>query len=459
MGETIPTWKPTCNSSVSVQLSNRQTSSDGGALLLREVLDRSGVIEQLDQQLCDPRNPARVVHSLSSQLRTLLIQRAQGWEDLSDTSTLSDDPVLKLACSDQRSTTPLHQPRPSQPTLSRLLNTLSTKNNMQAIHDGLLDLALWRLSSMRGGKPLSSITLDVDGLPIETFGDQTGTAFNRYVGCKHYSPLVASIAETGDLVGGLLREGNVGPALEADTWIPQLVERFRQTGTQVRVRIDAGFTGNPTLAALDKAKIEYVGRIASNAVLERKAEPYLKRPVGRPTHELREWYHEFYYKARCWSKARRIILVVCERPGELFLHHFFLVSTLDWKDWTPEHIVKLYRKRGKAEGHMGELKDTLNVHLSSTCRGASTVQQVMDRNQVSLLLSLYAYQMMHSLRALAEGITQQGWSLRKVREQILKTAAIVTVHARQVAIHLGLSASKWWPSLLKNFGWLHFRAA
>jgi hypothetical protein len=66
---------------------------------------------------------------------------------------------------------------------------------------------------------------------------------------------------------------------------------------------------------------------------------------------------------------------------------FFLVTSLDWKDWTPHKILQLYRKRGKAEGHMGELKDTLNVHLSSTCRGASTVQQVMGRNQVSLLLS------------------------------------------------------------------------
>lgn len=459
MGETIPTWKPTCNSSVSVQLSNRKISSDGGALLLREVLDRSGVIDRLDQQLIDSRNPARVVHSLSSQLRTVLIQRALGWGDLSDTATLREDPVLKLACSDQRSTTPLQQFRPSQPTLSRLLNTLSTKPNLQALHDGLLDLALWRLSSMRGGKPLSSITLDVDGLPIETFGSQSGSAYNRYVGCTHYAPLVASIGETGDLVGGLLRRGNSGPAQEADTWIPQLVEKFRQAGTQVRVRFDAGFTGNPTLEALDKAKIEYVGRIASNAVLERMAEPYLKRPVGRPTIEPREWYHEFYYQADSWLKARRIILVVCERPGELFLHHFFLVSTLDWKEWTPRQVVKLYRKRGKAEGHMGELKDTLNVHLSSTCRGASLVQDVMGRNQVSLLLSLYAYQLMHSLRGLAEGITQQGWSLRKVREQILKSAVIVTVHARKIGIQLGLSASKWWPSLLKNLGWLHLRTA
>src|SRR5690554_8100899 len=118
MGETIPTWIPTCNSSVSVQISNRQTSSDGGALLLREVLDRSGVIEWLDQQLIDPRHPSRVVHSLSSQLRTLLIQRAHGWEDPSDSSTLSADLAFKLDSSDQRSTTLLRQLRPSQPTLS-----------------------------------------------------------------------------------------------------------------------------------------------------------------------------------------------------------------------------------------------------------------------------------------------------------------------------------------------------
>lgn len=147
--------------------------------------------------------------------------------------------------------------------------------------------------------------------------------------------------------------------------------------------------------------------------------------------------------------------MVCEQPDDLFLKHFFLATSLDWKDWTPRNILKLYRNRGKAEGHMSELKDTLNVHLSSTCRGASTVQQVMGRNQVNLLLSLYAYQMMHSLRALMEHITLTGWSIRKVREQILKTAATVAVHARKVTVHIGQSGDKWWPSLLKHLPWLH----
>ena len=150
MGEILPSWKPSCNLSVSVQLSERKTSSDAGAFLLREVLDRSSVIESLDRQLLDDRDPARVQHSLSSQLRTLLVQRALGWDDLSDTQTLANDPVLQLACSDQRSTTPLEQPRPSQPTLSRLLNLLATDINQSAFHDGLLDMSYSHLWCMRG---------------------------------------------------------------------------------------------------------------------------------------------------------------------------------------------------------------------------------------------------------------------------------------------------------------------
>lgn len=77
MGETIPPQKPTCNPSVSVQLSGRNISSGGEAFLLREVMDRSGIFEGLRQHVQDDRDPARLQHSLISQLRTLIIQHAQ----------------------------------------------------------------------------------------------------------------------------------------------------------------------------------------------------------------------------------------------------------------------------------------------------------------------------------------------------------------------------------------------
>jgi hypothetical protein len=316
---------------------------------------------------------------------------------------------------------------------------------------GLLRLVVWRLSSLQNGERPKQLTLDIDGLPIEVHGHQGGSAFHGLYGARIYSPLVASLAETGDMVGGLLREGNAGPAENADTWIPHLVRRLNEsTGAQVRVRIDAGFTDNATLEALEDRGIEYLGRLRSHTGLQKLAAPHLKRPPGRPPEQPREWSHDLEYQAGSWSAPRRVVLVVQERPDDLLLHAFFLVTNLGKFDWPPEKVLALYRKRGSAEAHMGEVKSALDVHLSSTDRGASTVQDVMARNEVSLLLSLYAYQVLHGLRCLLERQTRQGWSLSRMREQVLKVAATLRLHARRITVHLGAAADKWWPTLLKG---------
>jgi hypothetical protein len=451
MGESLSTWTPSCNSSVRVELSGQRTTSDSGALLLREALDNSGVIEALEDNLVDLRNPLRVRHSLASQLRTLVLQRAMGWIDLSDTDSLRRDRLWQLACSDARGTMPLAQDRPSQATLSRLLTCLGRNDNIDVVHEGLLRLVLWRLTSLKNGERPRQLTLDIDGLPIEVHGHQGGSAYHGLYGARIYSPLVASLAETGDMVGGLLREGNAGPAENADTWIPHLVKRLNEsTGAQVRVRIDAGFTDNDTLEALEDRGIEYLGRLRSHTGLQKLAAPLLKRPPGRPPEQPREWCHDLAYQAGSWPAPRRVVLVVQERPDDLLLHAFFLVTNLGKFDWPPEKILALYRKRGSAEAHMGEVKSALDVHLSSTDRGASTVQDVMARNEVSLLLSLYAYQVLHGLRCLLERQTRQGWSLSRMREQVLKVAATLRLHARRITVHLGAAADKWWPTLLKG---------
>ena len=451
MGESLSTWTPSCNGAVRVELSGQRTTSDSGALLLREALDNSGVIEALEDNLVDLRNPLRVRHSLASQLRTLVLQRAMGWIDLSDTDSLRRDRLWQLACSDARGTMPLAQDRPSQATLSRLLTCLGRNDNIDVVHEGLLRLVLWRLTSLKNGERPRQLTLDIDGLPIEVHGHQGGSAYHGLYGARIYSPLVASLAETGDMVGGLLREGNAGPAENADTWIPHLVRRLNEsTGAQVRVRIDAGFTDNATLEALEDREIEYLGRLRSHTGLQKLAAPLLKRPPGRPPEQPREWCHDLAYQAGSWPAPRRVVLVVQERPDDLLLHAFFLVTNLGKFDWPPEKILALYRKRGSAEAHMGEVKSALDVHLSSTDRGASTVQDVMARNEVSLLLSLYAYQVLHGLRCLLERQTRQGWSLSRMREQVLKVAATLRLHARRITVHLGAAADKWWPTLLKG---------
>jgi len=320
MGESLSTWTPSCNGSVRVELSGHRTTSDSGALLLREALDSSGVIEALGDNLVDARHPLRIRHSLTSQIRTLVLQRAMGWIDLSDTDMLRRDPLWQLACSDARGVTPLAQERPSQATLSRLLTCLGHNDNIDVVHEGLLRLVLWRLTSLKNGERPKQLTLDIDGLPIEVHGHQGGSAYHGLYGTRIYSPLVASLAETGDMVGGLLREGNAGPAENADTWIPHLVTRLNEsTGAQVRVRIDAGFTDNDTLEALEERDIEYLGRLRSHKGLQKLAAPYLKRPRGRPPEQPREWCHDLEYQACLLPghQPRQVRLAAGEGPGAL----------------------------------------------------------------------------------------------------------------------------------------------
>src|SRR5215213_8427209 len=45
----------------------------------------------------------------------------------------------------------------------------------------------------------------------------------------------------------------------------------------------------------------YVIRLPANAVLQRRIAHLLKRPVGRPPHEVRRYYASFRYQAQTWS--------------------------------------------------------------------------------------------------------------------------------------------------------------
>ena len=76
----------------------------------------------------------------------------------------------------------------------------------------------------------------------------------------------------------------------------------------------------------------------------------------------RTWCHELRYEADTWEHARRVVLVVLvvvERLGELLLDYFWLITNLRADRYSGARLLGLYRMRGKAEGHMGELMDVL----------------------------------------------------------------------------------------------------
>jgi hypothetical protein len=476
MGEEATPFSVEFNGSLRVESRSERLTSEAGAVILREVAERLGIVPWMVERLHDPRNPRLITHPLAELLHTSVLLIAQGWRDRDDADALRDDAALRLSVSTRRGISPLLGPEidedvarsknppvpeglASQPTLSRLGRVLADDQNRKVLHESLLETAARRVKASRGGHRMRYASIDVDGLPIDVHGHQPGSEYNGHYHARIYHPIVASLAETGDLVDLRLREGNVHSAEGALEFVLEVVERVEKKLCQVAsVRMDAGFPEEKLLAGLENRRTPYVARVRNNAVLNRMAEPFLVRPVGRPPKEQRTWFHERSYQAEGWSRPRRVVLVVMERTDELFLHHFWLITSWSAEEMPAEDLLELYRERGTAEGYYGELKSVLDPALSSSPRQKSHYRGAVPekrtaagdafaQNEVILLLNALAYNLAHAARALMEKASGEGWSLMRLRERVLRVAARVLVHGRRATLVIGRASAELWQAL------------
>ncbi|REC56349.1 hypothetical protein DRV84_09910 [Rhodosalinus sediminis] len=151
-----------------------RTVAPDGAVVLREVLERSGIVEWMIPQLTDPRRREDVVHDLPSLIRTSVLLAAQGWRDHDDADALRDDPAFRRAASSASGRTPLDRPHglASQPTLSRFTAIMAEPSNRSELRKAALELGARAPRAERGGKRPRRLTLDVDSLRIEVHGHQ-----------------------------------------------------------------------------------------------------------------------------------------------------------------------------------------------------------------------------------------------------------------------------------------------
>lgn len=477
MGETQSTlFGLEFNRSIQVETRPERLSGDAGALVLREVFSRLRLDDYFEHTLVDPRNQLLIVHPQIELLRTELLCLAQGFRDQDDADWLREDPMLRLAVSQRRGTAPLESARglgqpdglASQPTLSRLVATLSSPVQREALREGLFQAAARRQQASRGAR-LRYATVDIDSLPVEVHGTQEGSQYNGHYGVRCYHPLVAVVAETGDLLDVRLREGNVHTADGALGFLLPLLDRMEKEYCQVAsVRMDAGFPEEELLAGLEQRRVGYVARVRSNARLQALAAPILA--AWQPASNLDDpqlEVHELSYRADSWSRARRVALVIQQNPGELFPHSFFLLTNWSAEERSGLALLELYRQRGTAEGHFGELMNALDPLLSSTrrpkthYRGEVPTRRYLSgnpfaANEVRLLLVALAYNLMHAVRCLLENVTGEGWSLQRLRERVLKVPARLLLHARRVTVILLPAAAAIWSLLaraLRGWGW------
>ena len=104
-----------------------------------------------------------------------------------------------------------------------------------------------------GARPAGRIVkLDLDSTVIKTYGlhKQGGTGFT-YLNTRGYHPLLAVIAETGEVVHSRLREGKASSGRGASSFARQALARLKRLGLldEIVVRADSGFYAEKVVAA------------------------------------------------------------------------------------------------------------------------------------------------------------------------------------------------------------------
>lgn len=467
-------FSPEFNRSIRVEARAERMSTDAGALLLRELMERMDLMGLLRRHLQDPRDSGRVVHPFEELLRTTLLLLAQGWSDQIDVERLREDPIFRLAVSCRRSQRPLRaregrEPEGlcSQPTLSRLLANLSSAANLEGLRAALREASARRMGLSSRAR-VDELTVDLDSVPIEVHGQQPGSQWNGHYRTRCYHPLIVR-SEWGDYLGAKLRPGNVHTAEGGLEFILPILQWLAEFAERVWVRMDAGFPEPELLGRLEEKGFRYVARLKTNPVLSRLAEPHLQRLGAGPWAGGRVWTQELAYRAQSWDRPRRVVLVVVERSdaqANLFVDHFFLLTNVAQKEMSADLLLQHYRQRGSTEKDFGEWHQALDLSLSSSPRPKSQYQgrqleepytepDSFGANEARMLLSLIAANLMHAGAALLDREITARTSRERFRQLMLKSAARVLLSAHRITVVIEHSRARLWGRFVRELDRAH----
>jgi hypothetical protein len=393
-------------------------TSDGGALLLREVDRHVGLTQALADCIADPRDPAKVKHDL----RTLLAQRifgiALGYEDLNDHLTLRHD-TLFAVLADQRPDP--DDPLASPSTLCRFENAVP-RASLARMSEVFVDQFI---QSYR--RPPKEIALDFDATDDAVHGQQERRFFHGYY--DHYCFLPLYVFCGDHLLAAYLRPSNIDPAKHARAILKLLVQRIRRAWPKTRIlfRGDSGFCRWKLLRWCERHNVDYVVGLARNKVLERLAEGYMEtvEEAYEQTGRKQRRFYAIRYAAKTWDRQRRVI-VKAERLQQGPNCRFVVTNLKD----RPRHVYDhRYTARGDMENRIKEQQLDLFADRTS-CHG-------FQSNQLRLLLASAAYILIAHLRGMALADTELAHAQAgTIRLKLFKVAARVVISVRRIVLHL-----------------------
>ena len=267
--------------------------------------------------------------------------------------------------------------------------------------------------------------------PDPTHGAQEGSAYHGSFRQHMDHPLLVFDGETGQFVTAVLRPGTAHAGHGALAILKRVVTRLRARWPHVviELRADAG-SAKPAIYAYCEAEgIVYTIGLATNARLERLAEPVVAAALAQQAAtdgaqvRVRD---EVVYRAESWPQERRVIIkaeALAKGPNPRFV-----VTT---RTDAPETLSAWYTDRGETENWIKDLKTACFADRLSCHRFLA--------NQVRLLLHGAAYCLLDTVRRWLVRAGGDRLQLETVRLRVIKIGGRVRELATRV--HLRLASS------------------
>ncbi len=414
-------------------------TSDGGALLLREVDRRLGLLRRVVACFTDGREPARIKHELGQMLAQRIYGLALGYEDVNDHEELRKDPLLGVLAGKREP----DQPLAGKSTLNRLELAPGESAEPERYHkirysaEAIDDLLVEIFLEAHGNAP-RQIVLDLDVTDMPLHGHQEGRFFHGYY--DHYCYLPLYIFCGDHLLCARLRPSNQDASAGSLEEVRRIVGQIRRRWPHARIvlRADSGFCREELMAWCEKRGVDYLFGLARNRRLRRKVGRSMRQ--AKQEHRRRggpaRVFTEFSYRTRSsWSRSRRVVakaeyLDKGENPR-------FVVTSLGPQAWPAQRLYeRLYCARGEMENRIKEQLNLFADRLST---------ETMRANQLRLYFSSLAYVLVDALRRLAlRGTDWAQAQVDTIRLRLLKIAAQVRVTARRIWVSYS-SAYPWKP--------------
>jgi hypothetical protein len=421
-------------------------TSDGGGLLLREVDQRFGLIEQFSRCFTDHRSPVFIEHTVSELVGQRVIGLALGYEDLCDHDDLRSDPLLATLAG---KADPTGQSRSHERDRGAALAGKSTLNRMEltpadatpqdrykkiVAEEEKIERYFVDVFLQLHSKAPKRIVLDLDATDDPVHGEQEGRFFHGYY--MHYCYLPLYLFCGDHLLVAKLRPSNIDASKGAVAELERVVTQIRAQWPEVEIVIrgDSGFCREEIMSWCESNTVGYVLGLARNSRLVEMVKEELEevRRAFELSGRSARMYTDFQYQTRdTWSRSRRVIgkaehLSKGSNPR-------FVVTSIPAEQVDARTVYEReYCARGEMENRIKEQQLGLFADRTST--------SWMRSNQLRLWFSSVAYVLMNALRVFGLAGTEMARAqCSTMRVKLLKIGACVTISIRRVLVSLSSS--------------------